>query len=199
MARLSPTEVTQFLRDWGEGDQQALDELLPIVYGELRRLAQHYLSRERPDHTLQPTALVHEAYLRLVDQRGIAWQNRAHFFGVAARLMRRILVDYARRRRAAKRGGGAPKITLDRVAAGSQDRPEDVLALDEALTRLAQLDPRQQRIVELRYFSGLTVEDIAETLGISPATVKREWSIARAWLSREIRDGSPSGAGVEQG
>jgi RNA polymerase sigma factor (TIGR02999 family) len=199
MARFSPTQLTQLLRDWGAGDQQALDDLMPIVYRELHRLADHYLRRERPDHTLQPTALVHEAYLRLVDQRGITWQNRAHFFGVAAQLMRRILVDHARRHRAAKRGGAAPKITLERVAAGSEERAEDVLALDEALSRLARLDPRQERIVELRYFSGLTVEDTAEALGISPATVKREWSMARAWLSREIRDGSPRGAGVEQG
>ena len=199
MARLSPTDLPPLLRDWGEGDQQALDELIPIVYRELRRLAEHYLRQERPDHTLQPTALVHEAYLRLVDQRGVAWQNPAHFFGVAAQLMRRILVDYARRRRAAKRGAAAPKITLERVAAASEGRAEDVLALDEALSRLARLDPRQARIVELRYFSGLTVDDTAEILGISPATVKREWSVARAWLSREIRDGNPSGTGVDQG
>src|SRR6185437_15014771 len=145
--------------------------------------ADHYLRGERPDHTLEPTALVHEAYLRLADWHGVTWQNRAHFFGVAAQLMRRILVDYARRHRAAKRGAGAPKITLSRALGSAEERgdeeaAEDLVALDEALSRLAQLDPRQGRIVELRYFSGLTVEEIAEVLGISPATVKREWSMA---------------------
>lgn len=199
MAGLSPTAVTQILRDWGEGDQQALDKLMPLVYRELRRLAQHYLRGERSDHTLEPTALVHEAYLRLVDQRGVTWQNRAHFFGVAAQLIRRILVDYARRHRAAKRGGCVPKITLEQAVIGSEERAEDVVALDEALSRLATLDPRQGRIVELRYFSGLTLEQTAEVLGISPATVKREWSVARAWLYRQIRGGSRGGAGVEQG
>jgi RNA polymerase sigma-70 factor (ECF subfamily) len=203
MAGLSPTAITQLLRDWGEGDQQALDQLIPVVYRELHRLAEHYLRGERPDHTLEPTALVHEAYLRLADWHGVTWQNRAHFFGVAAQLMRRILVDYARRHRAAKRGAGAPKITLSRALGSGEERgdeeaAEDLVALDEALSRLAQLDPRQGRIVELRYFSGLTVEEIAEVLGISPATVKREWSMARAWLSRALRDGSRGGTGVEQ-
>ncbi len=163
---------------------------MPVVYEELRRLAKQHLRRERPDHTLQATALVHEAYLRLVDQRAVTWQNRAHFFGVAAQLMRRILVDYARRRQAAKRGGAALKVSLNELVLAAEERSEEVVALDEALERLAAMDPRQGRVVELRIFSGLTVEETAEVLGISPATVKREWTMARAWLSREIRPGS---------
>ncbi len=160
---------------------------MPLVYAELRSLARRYLRRERSDHTLQATALVHEAYLRLVDQRGVTWQNRAHFFGVAAQAMRRILVDHARRHHAAKRGGPAFKISLDDVVVAAQERSDDVLALDDALTRLTALDPRQGQIVELRVFSGLTVEETAEALGISPATVKREWMSAKAWLTREVR------------
>lgn len=183
----SSKQVSQILQEWGKGDPQALDKLMPLVYGELRRLAQQYLRRERPDHTLQPTALVHEAYFRLVDQRNVSWQNRAHFFGIAAQVMRRILVDYARRHGAAKRGGSVVKVSLDQVTSGAVDRPDDLVAVDEALNRLAAIDPRQGRIVELRIFSGLTVEETAQVLHISPATVKREWSMAKAWLSREIR------------
>ena len=191
----SPGEVTRILQAWGKGDQQALDKLMPVVYDELRRVAQRYLRREGPDHTLQATALVHEAYLRLVDQRGITWQNRAHFFGVAAQLMRRILVDHARRHRAAKRGGSALKVSLNELMLAAEERAEDVVALDDALERLAAMDPRQGRVVELRIFSGLTVEETAEVLGISPATVKREWTMARAWLSRELRPESRGEAG----
>jgi len=168
---------------------------MPVVYGELRRLAQHYLRRERPDHTLRATALVHEAYLRLVDQRAVTWQNRAHFFGVAAQLMRRILVDHARRHHAAKRGGTALKVSLNDVVLAAEERAEDLVALDDALNRLAAMDPRQGRVVELRLFGGLTVEETAEVLRISPATVKREWTTAKAWLSREIRQGSRGEAG----
>jgi len=183
-------EVTRILQDWGKGDQQALDRLMPLVYAELRSLARRYLRRERSDHTLQATALVHEAYLRLVDQSGVTWQNRAHFFGVAAQAMRRILVDHARRHHAAKRGGPAFKVSLDDVMIAATERSDDLLALDDALTRLAELDPRQGRIVELRLFSGLTVEETADALGISPATVKREWTSAKAWLTREVRQQS---------
>jgi RNA polymerase sigma factor (TIGR02999 family) len=181
--------VTQILEAWTGGDEQALDRLMPIVYEELRRLAQRYLHRERPDHTLQATALVHEAYLRLVDQRNVPWQNRAHFFGVAAQLMRRILVDYARGHHAAKRGGAALKVSLTDVVIAAKEGPEELVALDDALSSLSALDPRQGRIVELRLYGGLTVPETADVLGISPATVKREWTTAKAWLAREIRPG----------
>jgi RNA polymerase sigma-70 factor (ECF subfamily) len=191
----TPGEVTRILHAWGKGDPQALDRLMPLVYGELRRLARQRLRRERPDHTLQPTALVHEAYLRLVDQRRATWQNRAQFFGVAAQLMRRILVDHARRHQAAKRGRGTLKVSWDDAIVPAEERAEELVALDDALSRLAQMDPRQGRVVELRVFSGLTVEETAQVLGVSPATVKREWTTAKAWLSREIRQGSPGEAG----
>jgi RNA polymerase sigma factor (TIGR02999 family) len=180
-------EVTALLRDWSGGDRAALERLMPLVYVELRKLAASYLSVERKDHTLQPTALVHEAYLRMVDQRSVDWQNRAHFFGIAAQMMRRILVDHARRRQAAKRD--APALRLE-AASGVEDassRDPELLALDAALGGLESLDPRQARIVELRFFGGLTVEETAEVAGISPATVKREWRTARAWLAREVR------------
>ena len=186
-------DVTGLLIAWSEGDGAALDALLPIVYAELRRQARRALRREAAGHTLQPTALVHEAYLRLVDQRPDRWQGRAHFYGVAARCMRQVLVDAARTRRAAKRGGGAHLITLSDAdqlavasASGGEAAGEDVLALDEALTRLAALDPEQARLVELRYFAGLTIDDTAATLGVSPATVSREWTVARRWLRREL-------------
>lgn len=179
--------VTQILQDWAKGDAQALDRLMPIVYGELRHLAGRYLRRERPDHTLQATALVHEAFLRLIDQRDVSWQNRAHFFGVAAQLMRRILVDYARRHHAAKRGGAAIKVSLSDVVIAAKEEPDELVALDDALSRLAALDPRQGRIVELRVYGGLSVEETGHVLGISPATVKREWATAKAWLVRETR------------
>jgi RNA polymerase sigma factor (TIGR02999 family) len=179
----SSKDLTQLLAEWRSGHQEALTELMPLVYDELRRLASHYLRRERPDHTLQPTALVHEAYLRLIDQTSIRWQNRAHFFGIAANLMRQILINHAHSRRAAKRGGTAFKLTLDEAAGLSQTRENvDLVALDEALSRLAVLDPQQGRIVELRFFGGLTIEEAAEVLRISPATVKREWTTAKAWL-----------------
>jgi len=164
-----------------------MESLMPLVYDELRRLANHYLQRERSDHTLQSTALVHEAYLRLAGQNTPQWQNRAHFFGIAARVMRQILVEYARAHSAAKRGGvGACKITLDESLELAQKTDIDVVALDGALERLSELDPQQSRIVELRFFTGLTIEDTAEVMALSPATVKRDWTSARAWLHREI-------------
>ena len=182
MVRVSK-QVTELLIDWSNGHQEALTDLMPLVYDELRRLANHYLRRERPDHTLQPTALVNEAYLRLVDQTGVGWQDRAHFFGIAANSMRQILINHAHSHRAAKRGGTAFKLSLDEAAGLSQTREDvDLVALDEALSRLAVLDPQQARIVELRFFGGLTIEETAEVLRISPATVKREWTTAKAWL-----------------
>lgn len=178
--------VTHLLVRWTEGDKQALEDLLPLVYDELRRLARRYLQQERPGHTLQSTALVHEAYLRLVDQN-VSWQNRAHFFGIAAQMMRRILVDHARSRSAAKRGDGACKVTLDEGLLALAERNLDVVALDEALTMLSKIDPQQGKIVELRFFAGLSIEDTSEVLHISPATVKRDWAMAKAWLHREMR------------
>jgi RNA polymerase sigma factor (TIGR02999 family) len=189
MARDAETaKITQLLIEWNDGRDAALEDLLPLVYGELRRLASRKLRRERPDHTLQPTALVHEAYIRLIDQRRVRWQNRAHFYAVAAQVMRRILVDRARARAADKRGAGWQRVTLvgDKASAGSRD--VDVLSLDDALRRLAAFDPQQERIVELRYFGGLTLDETAEVIGISIATVKREWAIARAWLRSELSD-----------
>jgi RNA polymerase sigma factor (TIGR02999 family) len=186
MSEPSTQQVTKLLRDWSNGDQSALEQLTPLVYGELRRLAGRYLRKERPDHTLQSTALVHEAFIRLVDQREVKWQNRAHFFGVAAQMIRRILVDHARSRQANKRGSGAPKLSLDEALATPERRDLDLLALDDALNSLAKIDPQQARIVELRFFTGLTVEETAEVLGISPATVKRDWVTAKAWLYRDI-------------
>lgn len=180
-------DVTQMLVDWRNGDQEALAKLIPIVYGELRRLARSYLRRERPGHTLQPTALVHEVYLRLVAQPDLHCQNRAHFFGIAANLMRRILVEHARSHHAAKRGSGGRKLSLDQVIDVPQQRDVDLVALDDALTSLAAIDPQQSRIIELRFFGGLTIDETAEVLGVSPAVVNYEWSLARAWLYRETR------------
>jgi RNA polymerase sigma factor (TIGR02999 family) len=174
--------------NWGQGDQGAREALIPLVYDELRRLARRYLRRERPDHTLQSAALVNEAYLRLIRQDQPQWQNRAHFFGVAAQLMRHILVDHARNRAAAKRGAGAPRLTLDPDVALPQTRDVDLVALDDALNQLAALDPQQSRLVELRFFGGLSIEETSVVLGVSPATVKREWATARAWLQREMRN-----------
>ena len=185
-----PHEVTQLLLDWTKGNQAALDKLMPLIYRELRRLAHQYLGRERAGHTLQTTDLVHEAYLRLVDQRRVRWQNRSHFFGVAAQLMRRILVDHARRRRRVKRGGGVPMVSLDEAAVVSRQPDVDLLALDEALNRLAEIDQRKARIVELRFFGGLEVEETAIFLKISEITVMREWKMAKAWLHRELSDES---------
>jgi RNA polymerase sigma factor (TIGR02999 family) len=182
----SPNDVTQLLVDWGKGDPKALDGLMPLVYDELHRIASRYLRRERQGHTLQTTALINEAYMRIVDQDRVNWQSRAHFFGVAAQMMRRILVDHARSHLYAKRGGGAQKLSLDEAIATPQERDLDLVALDEALTTLAEIDPQQGRIIELRFFGGLTIEETAEVLSISPATVKRDWNMAKAWLYGEI-------------
>jgi RNA polymerase sigma-70 factor, ECF subfamily len=178
--------ITQLLAAWSAGDRAALDALIPIVYDELRRQASRYLRRERPGHTLQTTALINEAYLRLVDQKSMRWQNRAQFFGIAAQLMRRILVDHARARQRAKRGGSDVRVSLTDATSITKDPDLDLVELDEALTRLAEIDPQQSKIVELRFFSGLNVEETAAALNISAATVKRDWSIAKAWLHREI-------------
>jgi RNA polymerase sigma factor (TIGR02999 family) len=169
------------------GDAGAAAEVVPLIYGELRRLAAHYMARERPNHTLQTTALLHEAYLRLVDQRQSNWRNRAHFYGAAAQVMRRILVDHARARQSEKRGGGVTRLSLDESLAIPDGQPEELILLDRALERLAEMDPRQSRIIELRFFAGLSVEETAEVMGISPKTVKRDWSVARAWLHRALR------------
>ena len=184
----SSERVSKLLLNWGQGDQGAREALIPLVYDELRRLARRYLRRERPDHTLQSAALVNEAYLRLIRQEHPQWQNRAHFFGVAAQLMRHILVDHARNRAAAKRGAGAPRLALDPDIALPQERDVDLIALDDALNQLAALDPQQSRLVELRFFGGLSIEETSVVLGVSPATVKREWATARAWLQREMRN-----------
>lgn len=178
--------VTRLLVRWTEGDSKALDELFPLVYDELRRLARSYLNRERHGHTLQSTALVHEAYMRLVDQN-VTWQSRAHFFGIAAQMMRRILVDHARAHNAAKRGDGEVKVTLDEGLVQAGERDVNVIALDEALNNLAKLDVQQSKIVELRFFAGLSIEETSEVLDISPATVKRDWAMAKAWLYREMQ------------
>ncbi len=183
-------DVTQVLRELSDGDQHAPARLMPLVYDELRKLSQGYLQDERRDHTLQATALVHEAYIRLVDWENVTWQNRAHFFAVAAQVMRRILVDHARERSAQKRGGGMPKLSLDEAVSFAQEREVDLVALDDALKSLAQLDETQSKIVELRFFGGLTIEETAEALGISPATVKREWTLAKAWLHKTIVRGA---------
>jgi len=178
--------VTQLLSNWSRGDPKAREELMPLVYDELRRLAQSYLRRERSDHTLQATALVHEAYLRLVDQNDVQWGNRGHFFAITAQAMRRILVDHARSHQAAKRGGEEERIPLEDALALSNDRPDRFLALEESLGRLAEIDSRQEQIVELRVFAGMGIEEIAEVLNISPATVKRDWTMAKAWLALEM-------------
>jgi RNA polymerase sigma factor (TIGR02999 family) len=178
--------VTRLLIAWSGGEREALDRLAGLVYEDLRRLAAGYMRREPAAHALQPTALVHEAYLRLVDQRQVLWRNRAHFLGVAAEMMRRVLVDHARRRRAEKRGGGWERVTLTADAAADAPDEVDILAVHEALERLATFDPRQARIVELRYFGGLTIEETAEAVGASPATVARDWTIAKAWLRADL-------------
>jgi RNA polymerase sigma factor (TIGR02999 family) len=182
-------DVTQLLQSWGGGNREALDELLPVVYAELRNLARRALSTEKPGHTLQSTALVHEAYLRLVEQNKADWQNRAQFFSVAARIVRRVLVDHARSRLAVKRGGGLPRLSIE-DALGISERPEwEILALDDALKQLAEMDPQQAQVVELRFFSGLTVEETAEALRLSVASVKRDWATAKAWLARQVAKG----------
>jgi RNA polymerase sigma factor (TIGR02999 family) len=189
----STHEVTRLLVSWCEGDEAALGQLMPLVHGELLRLARNYMARERPGHTLQPTALVNEAYMRLVDWKNVRWQNRAHFFGVAAQMMRRILVDFARRRPALKRDGGARLVTLGEADGLPHESPADLLTLDEALDALAAFDPRKVAIVELKFFGGLSVEETAEVLKVSPTTVMREWAKAKAWLYREL-----SGTGGRQ-
>ena len=181
-----PPDVTQLLYDWRSGDEEALNKLMPLVYDELRKIAAAYLRRERSGHTLQTTALVNEAYLRLVDQTHPNWQNRSQFFGVAAQMMRRILVDHAREQQATKRGSGETKLALDEAINISHGQDVDLLALDDALKDLAAFDPRQSQIVELRYFGGLEIDQTAEVLGLSPATVKREWKSAKAWLFNQL-------------
>jgi RNA polymerase sigma factor (TIGR02999 family) len=188
MPSIPSARVSKLLLNWGQGDQAAREVLIPLVYDELRRLARRHLRRERPDHTLQSAALVHEAYLRLIRQDQPHWQNRAHFFGVAAQLMRHILVDHARNRAAAKRGAGAPRLTLDPEVALPKAREVNLVALDDALNQLAVLDLQQSRVVELRFFGGLSIEETSVVLGVSPATVKREWATARAWLQREMKN-----------
>ena len=183
----SPHDVTQKLHDWSEGDRGAAERLMPLVYDELRKLARAYLRRERADHTLQPTALINEAYLKLIGQRDVKWQNRAHFFAFAAQAMRRILVDYARERKREKRGGAPENLPLDEaLTIVSQEKSIDLVALDEALNKLAAFDERQARVVELRYFSGLSIEETAEVLHVSNVTVRRDWNMAKAWLHQEI-------------
>jgi RNA polymerase sigma factor (TIGR02999 family) len=186
MKTQTQADVTRLLVNWTNGDKKALEALMPLVYGELHRLAKRYLRRERSDHTLQSTALVHEAYMRMVDQKGVQWQNRAHFFAVASQIIRRILVDHARTHNAEKRGGGACKLALDEAIGVSQKRDLNLVALDDSLKCLAEMDPQQSRIVELRFFGGLSIEEAAEVLGISPATVKRDWAVAKAWLYRDL-------------
>ena len=182
----APPNVTQLLLDWRNGDAAALDRLMPLVYDELGRIASRFLRNERQAHTLQTGALVNEAYLRLVDHENIEWQNRAHFFGVAAQAMRRVLVDHARSRNYAKRGGAAIQVSLDQAADVTGERAAELIALDDALQELAKIDPRKSRVVELRYFGGLSVEETAEALGISTITVTRDWNTAKAWLMREV-------------
>jgi RNA polymerase sigma factor (TIGR02999 family) len=179
-------QVTELLGRWRNGDRDALDSLIPLVYEELRRIAQHYLRNERPGHTLQSTALVHEAYVRLIRQDLPQWQNRAHFFAVAAQLMRQILVDHARAYRADKRGGGVCNLALDDAEKDAQPVDVDIVALDDALKTLSAMDPQQGKVVELKFFGGLSIEDTAEVLGVSSSTVKRDWITARAWLHREL-------------
>jgi RNA polymerase sigma-70 factor (ECF subfamily) len=182
----SPQQVTQLLVAWGDGDRAALETLMPLVHEELRRLAHHYMRGEGPGNTMQTSALVNEAYLRLVDQTNPHWQNRAHFFAISAQLMRQILVDYARKRRSRKRGGDVHQVSLDEEMIVSEERSANVVALDHALKSLADIDPRKSQIVELRFFGGLSIEETAEVLQISPGTVMRDWTLAKAWLRREI-------------
>jgi len=184
---LKTHEITQMLREWSGGKREAIDRLMPLVYDELHRQAARYLRRENKGHTLQTTALIHETYLKLIDQRDVEWQNRAHFFAIAAQAMRRIMVDYARTKQREKRGGGDEKLSLEAAMSVAVDEKSvDLIALDEALTRLAEIDLQQARVVELRYFSGLSLEETAEALHISRATAAREWNVARAWLRREL-------------
>jgi RNA polymerase sigma factor (TIGR02999 family) len=182
----SPDEVTALLRDWSDGKEEALQKLMPLLHRELHQLAHRYMRGERPGHTLQTTALINEAYLRLIDWKNVQWKNRAHFFGVSAQLMRRILVDFARVRDNLKNGAGVRELSLEEVPTFSQDRAREIVALDEALRSLAAFDPRKSRIVELRFFGGLSVEETAEVMNVSPRTVLRDWDLAKAWLHREL-------------
>jgi RNA polymerase sigma factor (TIGR02999 family) len=184
-------DITELLVAWSKGDQEALRHLMPLVHAELHRMAHQHMRREDRRHTLQTTALVNEAYLRLVDQKRVRWQNRAHFFGIAGRLMRRILLDHARRRRAQRRGGSASRLPLNESLVIAREPPVELLALDRALRSLEAMDPRQGRVVELKYFAGMTIAEIAEAMRLSPATVIREWSTAKAWLARELAGGRP--------
>jgi RNA polymerase sigma factor (TIGR02999 family) len=187
MSQTSSQNLTQMLVQLSEGNSQMVEDILPLIYNELRKLAGNYLRRERSDHTLQPTALVHEAYIKLIDQTQVKWQNRAHFFGIAANIMRRILVDYARQHKAEKRGGAAEKLPLEEeILIVSEGKSAELLALDEALENLAKMDPQKSKIVELRYFGGLSVEETAEVLGVSEITVKRHWRMAKAWLYGQL-------------
>jgi len=181
-----PQEITQLLLNWSKGDQAALDQLIPLVYPELRKLARRYMGRESPEHTLQTSALINEAYLRLVDQQAVEWNDRAHFFAVAAQVMRHILIDHARSHLYGKRGAGAQHVPLDEVAVVSQERAAELVALDDALTSLAKIDERKGKIIELRFFGGLSVDETAEVMNVSPVTVMREWRAAKAWLHREV-------------
>jgi RNA polymerase sigma factor (TIGR02999 family) len=185
-------EITQLLAEWSDGNQSALDELYPLVYAELHRLARRYMSRERQGHTLQTTALINEAYVRLVDQRNVHWANRSHFFAISAQIMRRILIDHARRHAYAKRGGGAQQVSLDEAAIVTRTAGAELLRLDEALKSLAEMDPRRSQVVELRYFGGLNNEEIAGVLNISENTVTRDWNMARAWLHQQLSESSPN-------
>jgi len=186
MTAASPQDVTQLLMAWSNGEQDALEHLIPLVYNELHRLAHRYMERERPGHTLQSTALVHEAYQRLINFKDVSWQNRAHFFAVSAQLMRRILVDYARSRRYSKRGGEWRQVPLNEAVAVFRDRQTDIVALDDALRTLAGIDPRKGRVVEMRFFGGLSIKETAEVLKVSPDTVLRDWRLAKVWLLRQL-------------
>jgi len=182
----SSQQVTELLVAWSNGDEAARDALMPLVYNELHRLAHRYMNRERPGHTLQTSALVNEAFVKLIDQKNVHWQNRAHFFGIAAQMMRRILVDYARSRQYAKRGGSAQQVSLDEAVIVSEERSAEVVALDDALRGLAEFDPRKSQIVELRFFGGLSIDETAEVLNVSPGTVMRDWTLAKAWLRKQM-------------
>jgi RNA polymerase sigma factor (TIGR02999 family) len=188
MRTASPQDVTQLLVAWSQGEKAALEKLMPLMYKELRQLAHRYMSRERPDHTLQTTALVNEAYLRLVDASKVRWQNRAHFLAISAQVMRRVPVEMARSRQCLKRGNDAQKVSLDEALAVSQEKSTDLVALDEALTELAVVDPRKSQVVELRFFGGLSAEETAQMLNVSPDTVLRDWKLAKVWLVREIKN-----------
>jgi RNA polymerase sigma factor (TIGR02999 family) len=186
LPRTPPHEITQLLAEWSEGNQSALDQLYPLVYDELHRLARRYMSREKKGHTLQTTALINEAYVRLVDQKNVRWANRSHFFAISAQIMRRILIDHARRHAYAKRGGGAQQVSLEEVALVARDAGSELVRLDEALKTLAKMDPRRCHVVELRYFGGLNNEEIAGVLKVSENTVTRDWNLARAWLYQQL-------------